>query len=111
MKAIVIEQPGPPEVLKLAERPGPVALPDQVLIKIMAAGVNRPDIAQRKGKYPAPLGASIDIPGLEVAGVVEQCGELVTRWHPGDKVCALLAGGGYAEYAVANGEQCLPVPA
>lgn len=110
MKAIVILGPGSAEVLQIAERPVPQPLAQQVLIKVMAAGVNRPDVAQRKGNYPAPPGASADIPGLEVAGVIEQCGELVTRWKPGDAVCALLSGGGYAEYAITYADHCLPVP-
>jgi putative PIG3 family NAD(P)H quinone oxidoreductase len=83
---------------------------DEVLIRVMAAGVNRPDIAQRKGNYPAPAGAPQDIPGLEVGGVIEQCGPKVNRWKKGDKVCALLSGGGYAEYALAHEGTCLPVP-
>jgi len=110
MKAIVITRPGPPDVLQIRERPVPEPLAGEVLIKVMAAGINRPDIAQRKGNYPPPPGASADIPGLEVAGFIEQCAESVTRWKPGDKVCALLAGGGYAEYAIAHAGNCLPVP-
>jgi NADPH:quinone reductase len=110
MKATVITQPGEPGVLQLQERPMPLAGDGEVLIKVMAAGVNRPDVAQRKGSYPAPPGAPADIPGLEVAGVIEQCGPLVKRWRPGDKVCALISGGGYSEYAVANEGTCLPVP-
>lgn len=110
MKAIVIIRPGLPDVLQIAERPVPQPSAEQVVIKVMAAGVNRPDIAQRKGNYPPPPGASADIPGLEVAGIIEQCGELVKRWKPGDAVCALITGGGYAEYAVAYAEHCLPIP-
>ena len=110
MKAIVILKPGAPDVLQIAERAIPHPLSEQVLIKVMAAGVNRPDVAQRKGNYPPPPGASTDIPGLEVAGVIVQCGVLVERWKPGDSVCALLTGGGYAEYAIANAALCLPVP-
>ncbi|WP_018612635.1 NAD(P)H-quinone oxidoreductase [Segetibacter koreensis] len=110
MKAIVITHPGSADVLQMLERPVPTPLAGEVLIKVMAAGVNRPDVAQRKGSYPAPPGTSADIPGLEVAGIIEQCGELVTRWKPGDSVCALVAGGGYAEYAIANAAHCLPVP-
>lgn len=110
MKAIVITRFGPPDVLHLAESPIPHILEGEVLIKVMAAGVNRPDVAQRKGNYPPPPGAPGDIPGLEVAGVVAQCGPLVMRWKPGDEVCALLTGGGYAEYAVAKAQHCLPVP-
>lgn len=88
----------------------PELKPDEVLIKVAAAGVNRPDIIQREGRYPAPPGVPADIPGLEVAGVVEQVGAEEKRWRPGDKVCALLAGGGYAEYVSVSGVQCLPVP-
>ncbi|MFS2187588.1 NAD(P)H-quinone oxidoreductase [Mucilaginibacter sp. Mucisp84] len=111
MKAIVIAQPGGPEVLQLAERPKPVIANDEVLIKVMAAGINRPDIFQRKGNYPPPAGAPADIPGLEVAGIITEVGKKVTRWKPGDRVCALVTGGGYAEYCKAPKGQCLPVPA
>ena len=111
MKAIVIQRPGPPEVLQLIGRPVPEPSFNEVLIKVVAVGVNRPDVAQRKGVYPPPAGAPADIPGLEVAGVVEKCGASVNRWKKGDHVCALLAGGGYAEYATANAGHCLPVPA
>jgi NADPH2:quinone reductase len=110
MKAIVILHPGAPDVLQMEERPVPEFSAQQVLIKVMAAGVNRPDVAQRKGSYPPPPCASADIPGLEVAGIIEQCGVSVKRWKPGDAVCALVSGGGYAEYAAAYAEQCLPVP-
>lgn len=110
MKAIVITQPGGPEVLQLAERPKPVIANDEVLIKVMAAGINRPDIFQRKGNYPPPAGAPADIPGLEVAGIIAEIGNAVTRWKPGDKVCALVAGGGYAEFCKAPEGQCLPIP-
>ena len=111
MQANVITQPGGPEVLQIQERPTPVPVPHEVLIRVKAAGINRPDIFQRKGGYPPPAGVPVDIPGLEVAGVVEACGAEVTRWQPGDAVCALLGGGGYAEYAVADARHCLPVPA
>lgn len=111
MKAIVITQPGGPEVLQLAERPKPVIANNEVLIKVMAAGINRPDVFQRKGNYPPPAGASADIPGLEVAGTVAEVGKTVTRWKTGDQVCALVTGGGYAEYCKAPEGQCLPVPA
>jgi len=111
MKAIVITQPGGPEVLQLTDRPKPVIANDEVLIKVMAAGINRPDVFQRKGNYPPPAGAPADIPGLEVAGTVIEVGKAVTRWKPGDRVCALVAGGGYAEYCKAPEGQCLPVPA
>jgi NADPH2:quinone reductase len=110
MKAIVITRPGDPEVLQIQERPVPGLKEEEVLIKVFAAGINRPDVFQRKGNYPPPPGAPQDIPGLEVAGVIEQCGADVTNWKTGDAVCALLAGGGYAEYAVVNARHCLPVP-
>jgi putative PIG3 family NAD(P)H quinone oxidoreductase len=110
MKAIVIVHAGSPEVLQLQERPVPSPEADDVLIRIFAAGVNRPDVAQRQGLYPPPPGAPADIPGLEVAGVIEECGANVSRWRVGDRVCALLAGGGYAEYATAHGGSCLPIP-
>ena len=110
MKCIVITQPGPPDVLRLMEREHPLLSARDVLIRVRAAGVNRPDIFQRKGNYPAPKGVSADVPGLEVAGVIERCGEQVTRWKIGDAVCALLGGGGYAEYASAAEDHCLPIP-
>lgn len=101
---------GPAESLVLADRPDPVAGPGQVRIRVRAAGVNRPDILQRLGHYPAPPGAS-DILGLEVAGEVDQVGTDVTRWSVGDRVCALLGGGGYAGFAVVDARHALPVPA
>jgi putative PIG3 family NAD(P)H quinone oxidoreductase len=107
--AVEIRQPGGPEMLVPVERPMPAAGPREVLIKVTAAGVNRPDVLQRLGQYPVPPGAS-DIPGLEVAGVVEQAGAEVREWRPGDAVCALVAGGGYAEYCTAPAVQCLRVP-
>jgi putative PIG3 family NAD(P)H quinone oxidoreductase len=110
MKAIDPAEPGGPEVLELVRRPVPKPAPGEVLIKVAAAGVNRPDLLQRRGLYPPPPGAP-SIPGLEVAGTVAAVGEGVTRPELGQPVCALLAGGGYAEYAVAPAGQCLPVPA
>ncbi|HWS05733.1 MAG TPA: NAD(P)H-quinone oxidoreductase [Burkholderiaceae bacterium] len=113
MKVVEIQKPGAPEVLVSGVRPDPVAGIGEVLIRVAASGVNRPDILQRKGLYPAPPGAS-DIPGLEVAGVVE-AGDAdamaAVGIAIGDRVCALVAGGGYAQYCVAPVEQCLPVPA
>jgi NADPH:quinone reductase len=109
MRAVEISQPGGPEVLRIVERPLPVAGPREVLIKVAAAGVNRPDISQRKGTYPPPPGAS-DIPGLEIAGTVVALGEGVASFKAGDEVCALVTGGGYAEYCAAPVQQCLPVP-
>jgi len=110
MKAIVITQPGGPDVLQLAERPVPAYSSTEVLIKVQAAGINRPDVYQRKGNYPPPQGAPIDIPGLEIAGVIEAVGSEVTRWKVGDEICALVMGGGYAEYCNVPEGQCLPVP-
>lgn len=109
MRAVEITKPGGPEVLQIAERPKPAPAEGEVLIRVAAAGVNRPDCLQRMGVYPPPPGAS-DLPGLEVAGTIEAIGAGVTRWKAGDAVCALLAGGGYAEYAVAHAGACLPVP-
>ncbi len=101
---------GPAEALALAERPDPNAGPGRIRIRVRAAGVNRPDILQRQGRYPAPPGAP-DILGLEVAGEVDQVGDGVSRWSVGDRVCALLGGGGYAELAVVDARHALPVPA
>ena len=107
MRAIEISQPGGPEVLRLVDRPTPRPGPGEVLIRVEAAGVNRPDIMQRQGKYPPPPGAS-DIPGLEVAGVIADDSQIGVAG--GTRVCALVAGGGYAEYCVAPAVQCLPIP-
>ncbi|MNQ63569.1 Phthiocerol synthesis polyketide synthase type I PpsC [compost metagenome] len=110
MRVIEIEGgKGPAEALRLAERPQPTPAPGEIRIRVRAAGVNRPDIVQRLGHYPAPPGAS-DILGLEVAGEVDAVGEGVTRWRVGDRVCALLGGGGYADYAVVDARHALPVP-
>jgi putative PIG3 family NAD(P)H quinone oxidoreductase len=109
MRAVEIAQPGGPEVLRLVERPVPVPGPGELLIAVAAAGVNRPDVMQRKGQYAPPPGTS-DLPGLEVAGHVVEIGPGVTGWREGDAVCALVAGGGYAERCVAPAIQCLPVP-
>jgi putative PIG3 family NAD(P)H quinone oxidoreductase len=109
MIAVEIREPGGPEVLVPVERPRPAAGTGEVLIHVAAAGVNRPDLMQRRGMYPPPPGAS-DIPGLEVAGVVAAIGRGVTGWRVGDRVCALVAGGGYAEYCAAPAPQCLAVP-
>ena len=110
MLSIEIAAPGGPEALVLAERPDPAYGPDDLLIRVAAAGVNRPDILQRKGHYPPHPGAS-DIPGLEVAGIVEAVGGNVTAWRVGDRACALVSGGGYATKCVAPAAQCLPIPA
>lgn len=109
MKAINIIEPGGPGVLKVAVQKIPTPSDYEVLIKIEAAGINRPDIMQRKGLYPPPMGAS-HILGLECAGTVEEIGKNVSSWKVGDKVCALLNGGGYAEHATAHEGCCLPVP-
>jgi putative PIG3 family NAD(P)H quinone oxidoreductase len=109
MIAVEITKPGPPDVLKSTERPDPKAGPGEVLIKVAGAGVNRPDVMQRRGRYPPPPGAS-DIPGLEVSGTIAALGDGVTDWKVGDTVCALVAGGGYATLCVAPAPQCLPVP-
>jgi putative PIG3 family NAD(P)H quinone oxidoreductase len=110
MICIEISKPGDPGVLKPVNRPDPVPGPGDVLIRVAAAGINRPDVMQRRGRYPPPPGAS-DIPGLEVAGTIEAVGAGVRDWHVGDRVCALVAGGGYATLCVAPAPQCLPVPA
>ncbi|HMB82065.1 MAG TPA: NAD(P)H-quinone oxidoreductase, partial [Vicinamibacterales bacterium] len=109
MIAIEIREPGEPDVLVPVERPMPVLNDGEVLIKVAAAGVNRPDVFQRRGRYAPPPGAS-DIPGLEVSGVIEAPGRGVHEWSVGDAVCALVTGGGYAEYCAAPASQCLPVP-
>jgi len=109
MTCIEITEPGGPEVLKPTTRPVPEPGPGEVLLRVAAAGINGPDIYQRKGFYPAPPGVT-DIPGLEVSGRVVACGPGVEQWNTGDAVCALTAGGGYAEYCVAPAPQCLPIP-
>lgn len=112
MQAVEISGFGAPDVLRLAERPRPVAGPGELLIRVVASGINRPDVLQRKGYYAPPAGTS-DLPGLEVAGVIES-GDAVALnaagLRIGDRVCALVAGGGYAQWCVAPVEQCLPVP-
>ena len=110
MTVIEIRAPGGPEALVPARRPVPQPGPGQVLIKVAAAGVNGPDVMQRKGLYAPPPGAS-DLPGLEVSGEIAAVGAGVGRWKAGDSVCALTKGGGYAEYVAVNAEHCLPLPA
>lgn len=110
MTAIEITESGGPEVLQPVERPIPEPGPGEILIAVAAAGVNRPDVVQRLGLYPPPPGAS-DLPGLEVAGEIAAVGEAVTEWKEGDRVCALISGGGYAQYATAPAAQVLRVPA
>ena len=109
MICIEISRPGGPEVLVPVERPDPVPGPEDVLIRVAGSGVNRPDVLQRQGAYPPPAGAS-DIPGLEVSGTIAAVGSSVTQWKVDDRVCALVAGGGYATMCVAPARQCLPVP-
>jgi NADPH2:quinone reductase len=109
MTAIAIRAPGGPEMLVPEERPVPTPGPGEILVKVVAAGVNRPDVRQRQGTYPPPKGAT-DIPGLEIAGEVAAIGPEVKRWKLGDKVCALVVGGGYAQYCLAYDSHALPVP-
>jgi NADPH2:quinone reductase len=108
-RVIEITTPGKPEVLQVRTREVPAPKAGEVLIKVAAAGVNRPDVLQRLGKYPVPPGAS-DLPGLEVAGTIAKLGEGVTEWKAGDRVCALTPGGGYAEHFVTPASNCLPIP-
>jgi len=110
MTGVEISKPGGPDVLMAVERPDPSPGRDEVLIRVAAAGVNRPDVMQRRGAYPPPPGAS-DLPGLEVAGQIAAVGEGAGAWKVGDRVCALVAGGGYATLCAAPAPQCLPVPA
>jgi NADPH2:quinone reductase len=109
MKATVIRAPGGPEMLVQEERPIPVPGPGEILVRVDAAGVNRPDVRQREGNYPPPKGAT-DIPGLEIAGEVAALGPDIARWKVGDKVCALVVGGGYAQFCAAHESHALPVP-
>ena len=109
MNAIVAREPGGPEVLELARRPVPAPGPGEVLLRVAAAGVNGPDLVQRRGHYPPPKGAS-DLLGLEVAGEVVACGAGVSEWAVGDHVCALTNGGGYADFVAVAAGHCLPLP-
>lgn len=109
MRCVEYSGAGGPEVITIAERPIPTPGPGEVLIKVAAAGINRADVLQREGHYPPPEGAS-DIPGLEVSGTVEELGAGVDGWDFGAPVCALLAGGGYAEYVAVPAGQLAPVP-
>ncbi|HEX3836284.1 MAG TPA: NAD(P)H-quinone oxidoreductase [Steroidobacteraceae bacterium] len=109
MTAIRIREPGPPSVLEPVQGPVPVPDASEVLVRVFAAGINRPDVLQRQGRYPPPAGAS-PIPGLEVAGEIAAIGTDVRGWHVGDLVCALVVGGGYAQYVAVPAVQCLPVP-
>lgn len=110
MKAVVIRQAGDPSVLTYQDYETPGIKANEVLIKVTAAGINRADIAQRMGRYPAPQGTVQDIPGLEASGTIEAVGADVSEWKVGDKVCALLPGGGYAEYVQVDAGSCLPIP-
>ncbi len=110
MTAIAIREPGGPEVLVAEERRVPHAFEEEILVKVAAAAINRPDVLQRQGLYPPPKGAP-DIPGLEIAGTIAAVGRNVTRWSPGDAVTALVAGGGYGEYCTVDQSNALPVPA
>lgn len=109
MTCVEITKPGPPEVLRPTTRPLPLPRPGEVLIKVACAGINRPDLLQRQGAYPAPPGAS-DLPGLEVAGTIAAQGEGITAPAVGEVVCALVPGGGYAEYCTVDARLCLPLP-
>jgi NADPH2:quinone reductase len=109
MKAIEITRPGPPDVLRLCDRPVPAFRPGELLIRVHAAGINRPDVLQRLGHYPVPPGAS-ELPGLEIAGEIVDGDLQGSEFRKGDMVCALVQGGGYAEYCTAPIEQCLPIP-
>lgn len=110
MQAVVITAPGGPEVLKLEERPDPVPGRGEIRVRIRAAGVNRADLLQRRGLYPAPPGWPADVPGLEYAGEVESAGPDVTLWRPGERVMGLVGGGGYAEYAVVPERVAVAIP-
>jgi putative PIG3 family NAD(P)H quinone oxidoreductase len=109
MLTIEIKTPGGPEALVPVDRPVPSIGPGEVLVKVAAAGVNRPDVLQRQGRYPPPPGVT-DIPGLEIAGTIEKVDPAVTAWRVGDRVCALVSGGGYAEFCAVPAPQCLPIP-
>src|ERR1700730_11914937 len=109
MTAIVISSPGGPDVLVPQEQPAPLPGEHEMLVKVAAAGVNRPDVMQRKGLYPPPPGAT-DITGLEIAGEVVPLGPKVVRWTPGDKVMGLVVGGGYAQFCPVHESRALPIP-
>lgn len=110
MKAVIVKEFGNANVLEINERPSPKVKENEVLIKVAAAGLNRADIAQRKGNYPAPKNSVQDVLGLEVSGTIEEIDSKVTQWKVGDEVCALLPGGGYAEYVAVDSGSCLPIP-
>ncbi|MBC6611422.1 NAD(P)H-quinone oxidoreductase [Hymenobacter sp. BT507] len=110
MQAIVITAAGGPEKLQLQNAPTPTPAAHQVLVRVQAAGVNRPDVLMRQGKYAGAGEVAGMVPGLEIAGIITECGADATRWQPGDAVCALLPAGGYAEYAAVDANHCLPLP-
>lgn len=110
MRAVVITRPGGPEVLEVRDVPDPAVGPDEVLVRVRAAGLNRADLLQRQGKYPAPPGVPADIPGLEFAGEIARVGERVRQWKPGQRVFGLLGGGGYAEYCVTHERAIAEIP-
>ena len=110
MKAVIYQEFGNPSVLQVSEYSKPQPEANEVLIKVVAAGMNRADLAQRKGNYPAPKNCVQNILGLEVSGIIEEVGENVSSWKKGDQVCALLPGGGYAEYVTVDAGSCLPIP-
>ncbi len=110
MRAVEISEPGGPRALAAVERRVPMLIKNEILVRVRAAGVNRPDVLHRQGAYPPPAGAS-DLPGLEVAGVVEAVGENVERWKVGDQVCALTNGGGYAQFVAVDQGSVMPIPA
>ncbi|TQE99328.1 MAG: NAD(P)H-quinone oxidoreductase [Spiribacter salinus] len=109
MQAVIATEPGGPEVLETVERPAPRPEAGEVLVEVRAAGINRPDVMQRQGRYPVPDGVT-DVLGLEVAGTIAAIGPGITHWRVGDPVCALVPGGGYAQFCIADADQCLPVP-
>jgi NADPH2:quinone reductase len=111
MRAVVITSPGGPEVLQIEERPAAEPSRGEIRVRVAASGLNRADISQRLGRYPAPLGSPADIPGLEYAGEVESCGPDATLWSPGDRVMGIVGGGGHAEYVTVHEREAMPVPA
>ncbi|MGI9357116.1 MAG: NAD(P)H-quinone oxidoreductase [Rhizobiaceae bacterium] len=110
MNVVEISEPGAPDVLVPATRPVPKPEPHEILVKVIACGVNMPDVLQRQGRYPLPPGAS-DLPGLEISGEVVVCGDEVSQWSVGERICGLTKGGGYAEFIAINASHCLPIPA
>ncbi|HSW31277.1 MAG TPA: NAD(P)H-quinone oxidoreductase [Longimicrobiales bacterium] len=111
MRAVAIREPGGPEVLELREVPVPRLAPGEIRVSVVASGVNRADLLQRRGGHPAPPGSPRDIPGMEFAGTVDQAGEGVTRWRPGDRVMGIIGGGGYAQYVVTHEDAAVRAPA